>query len=107
LRGCLPAGVILQHAPARSVISDFPHVPMPTAASEINLIETFAKTKVIGLTINHEHMTDAEISVAIDGFEVALGIPTTDALARPASRLVEMVFQAFPELRTKPAIATR
>ena len=106
LRGSLPAGVILQHAPARTAVSDFPHIPMPTPASEINLIETFAETKVIGLTINHEDMTDAEISIAIDGFEIALGIPTTDALARPASRLVEMVFQAFPDLRKKLAIAT-
>ena len=31
-------------------------MPMPTAAAEINLIQTFADTTVIGLAINHEHM---------------------------------------------------
>ena len=57
LRGSQPQGVILQHAPARRVRCDFPGMSIPTPASEINLIETFADTKVIGLTINHEDMT--------------------------------------------------
>ena len=74
---------------------------MPMPASEINLIETFSDTKVIGLTINHENMTDAEVSAAITLFERELGIPTTDALTRPPERLVEMVFAAFPELDEK------
>ena len=70
------------------------------------LIETFADTKVIGLTINHEHMTDDQVSVAIDQYRRELSIPVTDALTRPASRLVDMVVGAFPELaakRTKPS----
>ena len=71
---------------------------MPMPAAEINLIETFSDTKVIGLTINHENMTDAEISAAITLYESELGIPTTDALSRPPERLVEMVLAAFPGL---------
>lgn len=98
LRGSQPAGVILQHAPARRVLGDFPSVPMPTPASEINLIQTFADTKVIGLTINHEHMTDVEVGAAIALYEAELGIPATDALTRPSEPLVEMVLQAFPEI---------
>src|SRR6478735_1367720 len=105
LRGSLPAGVILQHAPARTIVSDFPNVPMPTVVSEINLIETFARTQVIGITINHEAMTDAEVSVAIAGYEAVLGIPATDALARPTDALLDMVFRAFPTLRAASAIA--
>ncbi len=105
LRGSLPAGVILQHAPARTIVSDFPNVPMPTVVSEINLIETFARTQVIGITINHEAMTDAEISVAIAGYEAVLGIPATDALARPTDALLDMVFRSFPALRAEPVIA--
>lgn len=103
LRGAQPNGVILQHAPARPMLGDFPLVPMPTPASEINLIETFADTKVIGLTINHEHMTDAEVSAAITLYEVELGIPATDALTRSPDRLVDMVLRSFPELAPKLA----
>ena len=59
-RGSRPAGVIVQHAPKRKVLGDFPMVPMPTAASEIALIEAFVDTRVIGVTINHEEMTEDE-----------------------------------------------
>jgi len=101
LRGSQPDAVILQHAPARRQLGDFPEVAMPTPASEINLIQTFAPTTVIGLTINHEHMTDAEVTAAIARYESELGIPATDALTRSPDRLVEMVVQAFPDLGRK------
>jgi uncharacterized NAD-dependent epimerase/dehydratase family protein len=101
LRGSCPDGVVLQHAPRRSVRCDFENMPMPTPASEINLIETFADTKIIGLTINHEQMSDQEVSSAITQYEQELGMPVTDALTRPADRLVEMVQAAFPWLKNK------
>lgn len=99
LRGCCPDGVVLQHAPNRINRCDFDHMPMPSPASEINLIETFADTKVIGLTINHENMTGAEVSSAITRYESELGIPVTDALTRSDDHLVEMVLSSFPQLR--------
>lgn len=101
LRGSCPNGVVLQHAPGRTSRCDFEHMAMPKPATEINLIQTFAETKVIGLTINHENMTDAEVSTAIAQYECELDIPATDALTRSPRRLVEMVFAAFPELEGK------
>jgi uncharacterized NAD-dependent epimerase/dehydratase family protein len=98
LRGSRPAGVIVQHAPKRKVLGDFPMVAMPTAASEVALIEAFADTKVIGITINHEGMDDDEITAAIDAHERELGLPVTDPLTRPLDRLVDMVLLAFPGL---------
>ena len=74
---------------------------MPTPADEINLIETFADTTVIGLTINHENMTDAEIGAAIRLYEHELGIPVTDALTRSPDDLVDMVTKAFPKLEER------
>ncbi len=98
LRGARPDAVILQHAPARRMLGDFPDVPTPTPASETALLRAFAGTPVIGLTINHENMTDAEVSAAIILYELELGIPATDALTRPTDRLVDMVLAAFPAL---------
>jgi len=103
LRGSCPNGVVLQHAPRRSERCDFEKMAMPTPASEINLIETFADTKIIGLTINHEKMNDTEVSSAITQYEQELGIPVTDALTRSPVRLVEMVLAAFPSLKEKQA----
>jgi uncharacterized NAD-dependent epimerase/dehydratase family protein len=98
LRGSRPAGVIVQHAPKRRVLGDFPMVSMPTAASEIALIEAFADTRVIGVTINHEEMTEDELSDAISEHHSQLGLPVTDPLTRPSSDLVDMVLTAFPAL---------
>jgi uncharacterized NAD-dependent epimerase/dehydratase family protein len=88
----------VQHAPKRKVLGDFPMVRMPTAASEIALIEAFADTRVIGLTINHEEMTEDELSNAISEHHCQLGLPVTDPLTRPAADLVDMVLAAFPAL---------
>lgn len=98
LRGSRPAGVIVQHAPGRQVLGDFPMMPMPDVASEVALIEAFADTRVIGVTVNHENLTDSQITAAIDEIELDLGVPATDPLTRPLSNLVDMVLQAFPDL---------
>jgi len=107
LRGSQPQGVVLQHAPTRKSASDFPDFPMPTAASEIKLIELFAKTKVIGLTINHEGMSNDDVEAAMALYELELGIPVTDALWRSAELLVEMVLASFPSLQPGAPLSVR
>ncbi len=101
LRGSCPDGVILQHAPKRAYRCDFDAMAMPLPAAEINLIQTFSDTQVIGLTLNHENMTDADINLAADAYERELGIPVADALTHSPDRLVDMVLGAFPELGEK------
>jgi uncharacterized NAD-dependent epimerase/dehydratase family protein len=105
LRGSQPQAVILQHAPARIMRCDFDDLPVASPASEIRLIETFSETSVIGLTINHEDMTAAEVWATIRSFEQELGIPATDALAHAPDVLVQMVVAAFPELGSKSVVA--
>ena len=78
---------------------------MPHPASEIALIEAFADTKVIGLTINHEGMTETEITTAIVDYSEKLELPVTDALNRPIEHLVRLVLTAYPELQQKPVVA--
>lgn len=107
LRGSKPDGVVLQHAPGRPNLGDFKNIPMPTPASEINLIETFADTKVIGITINHENMSDADVSGAITDYERDFAIPVTDALTRSPERLVEMVLSAFPALKENLIVSSQ
>jgi len=107
LRGSCPQAVVLQHAPGRAHRCDFPSMAMPEPRSEIDLIETFADTQVIGVTINHENMDDMQISAAIGRYERELGLITTDALKRSPASLVDMVFSAFPELAEKTSAAIR
>ena len=98
LRGSCPHGVVLQHAPKRMNRCDFDRLKMPAPADEINLIETFADTSVIGLGINHEHMVGNELANVIERYQKELGLPATDPLTDSPERLAEMVFRAFPDL---------
>ncbi|MDI5983395.1 DUF1611 domain-containing protein [Halomonas sp. M4R5S39] len=105
LRASRPQAVIMQHAPARRMLSDYPEVRMPSPLSEIKLIELFGKTTVIGLAINHEDMTEAEVTAAIARYKVELGLPATDALWHDPSALVAMVTAAFPALQARQPLA--
>ena len=94
----------MQHAPARRFLSDYPTVPMPTPQSEIALIEAFGRTRVIGMTINHENMTPAEVDAAAILASAELGLPVADALWSPAEDLVAMVTDAFPALLSRTPV---
>ncbi|TRD18926.1 DUF1611 domain-containing protein [Palleronia caenipelagi] len=107
LRGSQPDAVILQHAPKRAHRCDFPNMPMPTPASEIALIEAFANTKVIGITLNHEEMSEAGVAQTIAADSQSLGLPVTDALTRPATELLAMVTTAYPGLLQGSPVAAR
>ena len=98
LRGSCPHGVVLQHAPKRVNRCDFDKMKMPAPADEINLIQTFSKTSVIGVAINHENMSGGELANVIERYKQELGLPTTDPLSDSPERLAEMVFAAFPDL---------
>lgn len=105
LRGSQPDAVILQHTPKRVHRCDFPNMPMPTPAIEIALIEAFSDTKVIGVTLNHEAMSEDEITDAIVEQAEKLDLPVTDALSRPASHLLAMVLAAYPGLQRETPMA--
>ncbi|WNF35645.1 DUF1611 domain-containing protein [Bacillaceae bacterium IKA-2] len=101
IRGSMPGAVIIQHAPKREHLGDFSYMKMPTVRSEIDLIENFSKAKVIAVTINHENMSDAEITKIISEYEADLKLPTTDALKLGCDKLVASIFEAYPNLKSK------
>ncbi|SMX25708.1 DUF1611 domain-containing protein [Boseongicola aestuarii] len=101
LRGSQPDAVILQHAPKRAHRCDFPNMPMPSITSEIALIEAFSETKVIGVTLNHEAMADAEVTDTITELSHSLGLPVTDAISRAPAQLLAIVTGAYPNLERR------
>jgi len=74
---------------------------MPTLESEIELIEVFAKTKVIAITINHEDMTDEQVEDAMEEYEARYELPATDVLKFGCDKLVETLFEVFQKLANK------
>jgi uncharacterized NAD-dependent epimerase/dehydratase family protein len=101
VRGAVPDAVILQHPPERKNHCDYPDLPMPTLESEIELIEVFAKSKVIAIAINHEDMTDVQLKDTIEEYESRYELPTTDVLKFGCDKLVETLFKVFQELQKK------
>jgi uncharacterized NAD-dependent epimerase/dehydratase family protein len=71
---------------------------MPTLKSEIELMEVFSKAKVIAITLNHEDMTDDEVSSTIVDYEKDYELPTTDVLKFGSEKLVHKIYEVFPEL---------
>jgi len=98
IKGAMPKAIILQHPPKRITRCDFPEIPMPTLDSEIKMLEVFSGSKVIGITINHEGMDDKEIETVTAFYEKKYNLPTTDVLKNGCSKLVEKLYEVFPDL---------
>jgi len=98
VRGSRPDAIILQHVPGRKMLGDYPQLPMPTIESEINLVETFSSSKVIGITINPENMTQEEVEHSIEKYESQFSVASTDVLTRGCASLIKKIISTFPKL---------
>jgi len=103
IRGARPRAIILQHPPKRLDRCDFPGILMPTLESEIELVEIISGAKVIALTLNHEDMTDNEIDETVAEYESTYGLPTMDVLKHGCDKIVDQLFEIFPELHRSPS----
>jgi uncharacterized NAD-dependent epimerase/dehydratase family protein len=101
LKASMPDGVILQHPPAREVRVDFPQLAMPTVESEIQMIEAISQSEVIGITLNHENLTDSEVLETIVEYEDRYQLPTTDILKYGCQKLIKMLCNHYPALDQK------
>jgi uncharacterized NAD-dependent epimerase/dehydratase family protein len=99
VKGAVPNAIILQHPPKRKNHCDYPELAMPTLESEIALIELFSESQVIAITLNHEDMTDAELTSTVVAYESKYSLPTTDVLKFGCDKLVDTILKTFPELQ--------
>jgi uncharacterized NAD-dependent epimerase/dehydratase family protein len=98
IKGAMPDAIIIQHPPKRINHCDYPEIPMPTLESEIELIEAFSQAEVIAITLNHEDMSENEIATTIEDYEKDYELPTTDVLKFNCDKLVDKIYESFPEL---------
>jgi uncharacterized NAD-dependent epimerase/dehydratase family protein len=101
LKGSMPDGIILQHPPSRKFRCDFPLLAMPTVESEIKLIEAISQSKVMGIALSHENLTDKDILKIIEDYEERFRLPTTDVLTYGCEKFVQMLGNHFPNLKQK------
>ena len=71
---------------------------MPTVESEIKLIETISKAKVMAIALSHEDLENEEILKIIAAYEMRFQLPTTDVLTYGCQKLVQALGNRFPKL---------
>ena len=99
IKGAQPGAIILQHAPKRISLCDYPKIPMPKLSSEIKALEVFSKSKVIAITLNHEGMTGPELVNTIQAYEINYQRPTTDVIKYGCNKLVKELLNTFPSIQ--------
>ncbi len=97
-RGSQANGVILQHAPTRKTMGDFPDFPIPDLDYAIELNEMFTKSPVLAITVNHEGMDDAMIDETIEAYKKRYNRAVTDVLTRDTDCVVDAIEKHFPNL---------
>ncbi len=100
-RGSQANGIILQHAPMRKSMGDYPDFSMPKLEDAIKLNELFTGAPVLAITINHEAMDDEMIEKTIEDYKKRYKRVVTDVLKRDTQCIIDVLEARFPELLKK------
>ena len=66
------------------------------------MIESFIDTQIIGITINHEGMTESQIDSTIEVYEEIFDVPVCDPLRCSEDTLANLAIDYFDELESRP-----
>lgn len=86
-----PQAVILQHAPGRKHLEDFPEFPMPPLEKYISLIELMTGRKPIAITVNTEGMSREEVENYIEWVEREHGVVACAPIIHGVGKLAELI----------------
>ncbi|MBV7394309.1 N-acetyltransferase DgcN [Mameliella sediminis] len=94
IHGGQPDALILCHEPTRSHMRGLPGYALPSLEEVRDLSLSLAKVanpdcKVVGVSINTQHMGEAEARSYCEEVEARLGLPTVDPFRHGADRLVD------------------
>lgn len=100
-----PNAVVLQHAPGRKWRTYHEtelHLPNGTIEREMELVRVSAGCDVIGITINHQNMTRAEVEEKTAEYEKKYGVPACDVLVDGPGKIADAIIaRYFPEKMRK------
>ena len=100
-RGSQANGIILQHAPTRKIMGDYPDFPIPKLEDAIKLNEMFTHAPVLAITLNHENMDEVMIDKTIEEYKSSYKRAVTDVLTRDTQCIIDAIETQFPELLKK------
>lgn len=94
IHGGQPDALILSHEPTRDHMRGLPGYKLPSLPALRDLSLTLARVvnpdvKVVGISVNTQHMTEEEALSYMAGIEAEMGLPTVDPFRQGAGRLVD------------------
>jgi uncharacterized NAD-dependent epimerase/dehydratase family protein len=84
-------GFLLVDAPKRPHLDGFPGYPMPDPKRVVRIAELLTEKKLVGIGINHEHMTENDDATVKKQYRNMFHVPVVDPLTDDLSELVETV----------------
>ncbi len=84
-------GFILVDAPGRPHLDGFPEYPMPDPKRVVKIAELLTEKKLVGVGINHEHMTHHDITQAKKHYQKMFSVPVADPLTDGVGEFVDVL----------------
>jgi uncharacterized NAD-dependent epimerase/dehydratase family protein len=94
IHGGQPDALILSHEPTREHMRGLPGYRLPTLEALQDVAMTLAKVanpacEVIGISVNTQHLSEADALAYLAEIEGQMGLPTVDPFRQGADRLAE------------------
>ena len=86
-----PEIVILQHAPRRKHLDDFPEYPMPPLEKYLKIIKLITNREVFAITVNTENLTKEESKKIVKEYETKYGVTSCAPLFEGVSKIVDRI----------------
>ncbi len=102
-----PDIIILQHSPTRDEYDGYPGCKIHPLEKQIEILELISGKPVVAITINHENMTEPEITKAITGLAKKHKLPVFDVLlngGKPLAKEVVKYLKTFSKKKTSKTI---
>ena len=98
IHGGQPDALVLAHEPTREHMRGLPEYQQPSLPELRDVALTLARVvnpacKVIGVSVNTQHMSDADARTYLAEVEAEMGLPTTDPFRYGAERLVDALLE--------------
>jgi uncharacterized NAD-dependent epimerase/dehydratase family protein len=99
IHGGQPDALILSHEPTRRHLRGLPHFPLPSLEALRDLSLEMARivnpdVRVIGVSLNTQHLGEDEALAEIARTEARMGLPAADPFRQGAGRLVDALMSA-------------
>jgi uncharacterized NAD-dependent epimerase/dehydratase family protein len=97
LHGLMPDGLILCYEMGRTAVAGMEDVPLPSLEKVVSFYETAASVmhpcRVIGIAVNGQHFSDAEVAAECERVSHQLNLPACDVIRQGPDRLVAAVVE--------------